>query len=115
MIKYKKKWIEDWHTNLIIERENYYDYIERSSTDDDIDNKIASLTSQIEELDRYFESDEYLELPEIIKCKNEEEIREVRKREEETRKFLNQNDNDSIDPAVFAETKEYFQGLKKIK
>ena len=104
MIKYKKKWIEDWHTNLIIERENYYDYIERSSTDDDIDNKIASLTSQIEELDRYFESDEYLELPEIIKCKNEEEIR----------KILNWND-DSVDSAVIAETKEYFQSLKQIK
>jgi hypothetical protein len=54
----KKKWIEDWHTNLIIERENYYDYIERSGTDDDIDNKIASLTSQIEELDRMFENEE---------------------------------------------------------
>ena len=58
MIKSKKKWIEDWHTNLIIERENYYDYIERSGTDDDIDNKIASLTSQIEELDRMFENEE---------------------------------------------------------
>ena len=115
LIKSKKKWIEGWQTHLIIDRENYYDYIERSGTDDDIDNKIASLTSQIEEFDRYFESDEYLELPEIIMCKNEEEIREVRKREEETRKFLNQNDNDSIDPAVFAETKEYFEGLKKIK
>ena len=95
---------------MINDRENYYDYIERSGTDDDIDNKIASLTSQIEELDRYFESDEYLELPEITMYTNEEEIREVRKREEETRKSLNRNDNNSIDPSVFAETKEYFEG-----